>query len=58
MTIVEVEGSIPGSFHDAMLEALHVDYIKREAALEMSVCVGDPDAHSEELREGARAFLL
>ncbi len=39
------------SFHDALIETIHLDYLEREAQLECRLFVGDPDAATREERE-------
>lgn len=47
-------GDVPhATFHDAEIERLTLDYVAREAVLDCSICIGDPDATDEEAR-GAR----
>ena len=46
------------SFHDADLLALRVDYERKEAVSEWELCVGDPLAADEELRERRRRGRL
>lgn len=58
MTIEEIEKTLPNGFHDASLEKLNIHYDTREAELEMLVDVGNPDAPSEEAREGTRKGVL
>jgi hypothetical protein len=51
VTLVEIESSLPNGFHDAFLESVHVDYASRRSLLKLRLCVGDPDAATEEKRE-------
>lgn len=44
--------------HDAELLGLAIDYSKKKAALNLIVCVGDPDSDDETVREACRPGTL
>lgn len=46
------------TFHDASVHRLTLDYVAREAVLECSICVGNPDAEDEQEREARRNGTL
>lgn len=50
MTIDEIEMKLPNGFHDASLKKIHIDYIKREANLEIDVHIGTPEDKKETYR--------
>lgn len=54
MTLEELADTLPNGFHDAEVRQLKIDYVKREVRLLLDLCVGDPSAETEELREGYR----
>jgi hypothetical protein len=54
MTIEDIENMLPSGFHDALLQRISIDYVKREALIDLDVCIGDPDANEEEEREAHR----
>lgn len=58
MKIEEVETSLPHGFHDAFLQRVKIDYLKREAVLDFSIWVGDISSKVEELREARREGQL
>jgi hypothetical protein len=58
MTIEEIEDILPSGFHDASLNALSIDYVKREARFELFVDIGDPDSPEEILREATKPGRL
>jgi hypothetical protein len=43
MTLVEIENSLPNGFHDALLKKVSVDYLKREAVLEIGIDTSTPE---------------
>jgi len=47
-----------GTFHDARLRHVAIDYEEATCAVECELCVGDPDATSEQGRERTRAGRL
>lgn len=42
------------TFHDALIERITLDYIARNAIIECSICIGDPGAPDEDVREARR----
>ncbi len=46
------------SFHDALLNNLHLDYLSRTAEFHMELCVGDPDDPDIEKREAHAKGIL
>jgi hypothetical protein len=46
------------TFHDALITAIHVDYVRRRFLAELRVSVGDPDASDEATRERRRSGTL
>ena len=60
MTLDELLGSTEphGTFHDAGLVDLHVDYAARTLAARFELCVGDPDGLTEADRERYRGGRL
>ncbi|MCK4762436.1 MAG: hypothetical protein KAW12_09585 [Candidatus Aminicenantes bacterium] len=51
MDIWTIEKTLPNGFHDAFLQNISIDYVKRELQLDMEILVGDPDAPTEAERE-------
>lgn len=47
-----------GTFHDASLLSVSIDYSNRVFVAEFELCVGDPDAPNEQARERRRAATL
>jgi hypothetical protein len=47
-----------GTFHDATLLSVSIDYSSRVFVAEFELCVGDPDASDEQVRERRRAGRL
>jgi hypothetical protein len=58
MKLEEIEGSLPNGFHDALLQGVKIDYVKREAIFDFSVWVGDITSKDEKLREAHRKGRL
>lgn len=58
MTIKELEAKLGLTLHDAQLDSLSVDYVKRTANFIMDICVGDPEAKAEKDRERWRKGRL
>ena len=59
LTLEELERSLPNGLHDAELLALRVDYARREAAVDVNVDVGRPEAadqHEEAYRLACIVF--
>lgn len=59
MTLTELDHSLPDGFHDSALKGLIVDYERRVAILEMSLCVGDcdgPRKHRDDCRPARIEF--
>jgi hypothetical protein len=56
--ITAIASQLPNGFHDALLEALHVEFAREEVQLGFKFLVGTPDAETEELREAMRPGLL
>jgi hypothetical protein len=52
MTIEEIEKNLPNGFHDAILNKINIDYIRREADLEFEVDVSIPEKSEEAHRIG------
>ncbi len=46
------------TFHDAKLHKIKVDYDAQELTAEFTLCVGNPDAKTEEERERHRSGIL
>ncbi len=57
-TLREIEDQLPNGFHDAYLEAVTLDYVANTATMGVGLCVGDPDAATEEEREAYRKATL
>ena len=57
-TLDELAASLPNGFHDAELNALAIDYAKRELRLSLKIWVGDVAAEAEEEREAYRSAEL
>ncbi len=49
MEIREIEKIIPNGFHDALLESISVDYLKKNAVFNLQLCIGDP--YSEDMKK-------
>ena len=58
MTIEEIERSLPNGFHDAKLKRIDIDYVKREAKLDLQASIGNPESQDEEMRDAYRAGRL
>lgn len=43
-----------GTFHDAVISSVQVDYVERRFVAQVRLCVGDPDASDEKARERRR----
>ena len=53
-----LNGERHGTFHDAALLSVHVDYLAQRFVAEFEICVGDPDAPDESTRERRRRGQL
>lgn len=40
-----------GTFHDAVIESINLDYMTNTAKLKCNICIGDPDSQEEKQRE-------
>ncbi len=58
MKITEIEMIIPNGFHDALLESISVDYMKKNAVFNLQLCIGDPYSEDIKKREGYRRGRL
>ena len=58
MTIFELEASMHGDFHDALLHSFAVDLVARTAQMRLEVCVGDPGSSDPNFREVRRLGTL
>ncbi len=58
MQLVEIENALPNGFHDAFLESVHVDYVSKRAQMKLRLCIGDPDASTENKREAYKEANL
>lgn len=47
-----------GTFHDASIERLTLDYVARKAILDCLICIGDPDSPDSEAREARKRGCL
>jgi hypothetical protein len=47
-----------GTFHDAVVRAVHVDYATQELSVDLELCVGNPDAAGDLPRERRRRGRL
>jgi hypothetical protein len=52
MTIFEIEQSLPNGFHDASLKRIDIDYVSREANLDIEVQTGSLEDSTEDYRLG------
>jgi hypothetical protein len=57
MTIDEIEATLPNGLHDASLERMCVDYVRREIKLELLACV-EPPVSSGVIKEAMRKGIL
>jgi hypothetical protein len=53
MTLEELADTLPNGFHDAQVSSVSIDYVEREARLNIDLWVGVP-SEDEELREAYR----
>ncbi|MES2569002.1 MAG: hypothetical protein V4710_02985 [Verrucomicrobiota bacterium] len=51
MNIQQLEATLAGGFHDALLHSYSVDLIRRMAVFRLELCVGDPESPEESIRE-------
>ena len=60
MQIDELFGSDAphATFHDAWIERLTLDYFVRNAVIDCSICIGNPDSKDAETREARRSGRL
>ncbi len=58
MTLDELARGLPSGLHDAALVRLAVDYEQQSLTIEVRICVGDPDASSDPLREARRPACI
>src|SRR2546430_17323890 len=58
MTLEKIADFLPNGFHDAFLKRTQVDYVNREAELELEVWVGDLMSKEPTSREAYRAGKL
>ena len=58
MTLDELTASLPNGFHDAKLKSVSIDYVNRNATLELDIWVGELDASSKREREKYRPGQL
>jgi len=58
MRLEEIERMLPNGFHDALLERICVDYVKRCARLDLHVWMGDLRSQDKESREAYREGQL
>lgn len=54
MQLTEIENSLPNGFHDALVESITADYARKRIAIDLRLCVGDPDGKNKQEREGYR----
>jgi hypothetical protein len=54
----EIDDSLPNGFHDALLNGMMIDFASNRAELDLRLCVGDPDAATEDEREAYRSAKL
>jgi hypothetical protein len=54
----EIEDHLPNGFHDALLEAVAVNFSSNSARMDLRLLVGDPDAPTEEEREAYKEAAL
>jgi hypothetical protein len=57
-TLAEIVDSLPNGFHDAMIQNLKIDYVKREAEFTIDVWVGDLQSKDDSIREKYRSGKL
>ena len=50
MKLEELESSLPNGFHDAILRAIHIDYVTASASLVLDVDVGEVKANEDRYR--------
>jgi hypothetical protein len=53
MTLEELADTLPNGFHDAQISSVSIDYVERQARLNIDLWVGVP-SEDEELREAYR----
>lgn len=58
MKLEDIEKMIPNGFHDALLERISIDYVKRCAVFDLHVLIGDPRSEDRESREAYREGQL
>ena len=58
MNIAELEAELGITFHDSLLRKLSTDFVARTVEFVLDVCVGDPEATTEQQRERRRAARL
>ena len=54
----QIDEQIPNGFHDAILQTVTLDFVSKTARLKLQMSVGEPEAESEEAREGYRGAVL
>jgi len=58
MNIKELEATLPGGFHNALLRCYRVDLTAKTAHFRLQLCVGDPHSRHETIREAYRSADL
>ena len=58
MHLADLEKTLPNGFHDAVLQAIDIDYTSRCARFRLRLLTGSPDAATESERESRSRALL
>jgi hypothetical protein len=58
LTFEELDDRLPNGFHDARIEKLDLDYVRRSARIVIQLCTGTPESNDPELRDSRRTATL
>jgi hypothetical protein len=58
MTFEEIENNLPNGFHDARINKINLDYVKRVATFDLEICVLDSEDETPEDYRAAKLTLL
>ena len=58
MTYSEIESALPNGFHDALLEAIGLNFPAKSATMDIWVSIGNPESKTREDKEGYKKARL
>jgi hypothetical protein len=58
MNLDDIQASLPNGFHDAILESVRIDYMRRNVEMFLNLWVGDLTSEDRSIREQHRQGVL